>query len=189
MGKFILGIIVALLCLAIGAIAYTHLGFANVAADEPVSHMERFMFAAALDPSVERHADHVDSPVPVNDANLIEGMKVYEMNCANCHGGMDQQISQMGRAMFPAAPQLVRRGSHDPGWFTFYQIQHGIRHSGMPSWDKLLSSDQIWKTVLFLQSVKKLPPAVQQSWNDSHGVTQPEAPKPAPQGQEAPRKK
>ena len=66
--------------------------------------------------------------------------------------------------MFPRAPQfLVRgRGLHDPEWQTFYVTQHGIRHTGMLGWGKILSSDDIWRVTSFLTNLDKLPPAIQQ---------------------------
>lgn len=166
MGKFILGIIFALLVIAIAAVGYTHLGFAPIAADTATGPLDRYLLGAARDPSVERHAPHVDNPVPITDDNLIQGMQVYLMNCTPCHGGLDKKPSAVGRAMYPRAPQFLARGRpiRDPEWFIYYVTQKGIRRTGMPSWEKILSADEIWKVTAFLSRTDKLPPAVKQRW-------------------------
>ena len=41
----------------------------------------------------------------------------------------------------------------------FYIIQHGIRWTGMPAWNKTLSENQTWQLVTFLSNIEKLPPA------------------------------
>jgi mono/diheme cytochrome c family protein len=41
----------------------------------------------------------------------------------------------------------------------FYIIQHGIRWTGMPAWNKTLNDMQIWQLVTFLSNIEKLPPA------------------------------
>ena len=164
MGKFILGIIVTLIVIAVGFLCYTRLGFAPIAADQSAGSAEAILLGGALDPAVERQAPHTAFPIEVNNANLVTGMKLYAMNCAVCHGELDKKPSAVGQSMYPKAPQFVQRnrGLHDPGWFTFYEIQHGIRRTGMPSFGKLLSDDDIWKLAAFLENIGKLPPEVLQ---------------------------
>ena len=41
----------------------------------------------------------------------------------------------------------------------FYIIQHGIRWTGMPAWNKTLNENQAWQMVTFLGHIEKLPPA------------------------------
>lgn len=164
MGKFLLGVIVTLVVLCVGFFVYTRMGFAPIAADVPAGGAEAFLLGGALDPAVEHHAPHTDFPIEVNNANLVTGMKLYIMNCAVCHGEMDKKPSAVGQAMYPKAPQFIQRnrGLHDPGWFTHYEITHGIRRTGMPAFGKLLSNDDIWKVTAFLENIGKLPPEVLQ---------------------------
>lgn len=164
MKGFIAGIIFTLVALAAAGAVYTHLGFAPVNADADPGMIERIVLARALDPSVERHAPHLQNPLPENEDNLKRGMAIYTMKCALCHGGMDRKPSPEGKAMFPRAPQFIVRGRglHDPEWQTFYVTQRGIRRTGMMGWGTILSTDDIWRVTSFLTNLDKLPPALKQ---------------------------
>jgi mono/diheme cytochrome c family protein len=62
-------------------------------------------------------------------------------------------------------PQLATDGvEDDPQGDSFWKIKHGIRLTGMPSFGDTLSDLEIWTLALFLKHMEKLPPAVQQTW-------------------------
>jgi len=47
------------------------------------------------------------------------------------------------------------------------------RYTGMPSWEKTLSEQDMWKLTSFISHMEKLPPAVQEFWKKSFGVDAP----------------
>jgi thiosulfate dehydrogenase len=164
MGKFLLGVIVTLLILILGGLGLAMLGlFPTVANVEP-PHWERHLAMSAVDASMERHAPRITNPLPPTDQNLEEGMKIYTMNCAGCHGTLDRKFSAFGGSFYPPAPNLVSDPPDDPEWHTFYTIRTGVRYTGMPAWDKTLAQEDIWKVTMFLSHMDKLPPAVQDYW-------------------------
>src|ERR1700687_1438149 len=107
MRNFILGVIVTLLLLLLGGLAIATLGFLPTNADSTPPKIERHFAMSAMDASMERHAPRVTSPVPPTDENLIDGMKIYTMNCAGCHGGLDNKPSPLARSFYPPPPQLI----------------------------------------------------------------------------------
>ena len=135
--------------------------------------MERHIAMSALDASMERHAPRVNNPVPPTDENLIEGIKIYTMNCAQCHGGLDRKPAELGRSFYPPAPDLMLNPPDDPEWHVFYAIRTGVRYTGMPAWEKNLSESDLWKVTAFLTRVEKLPPAVQDYWKKASGINPP----------------
>ncbi|HTR65128.1 MAG TPA: cytochrome c [Terriglobales bacterium] len=173
MRNFILGIIVTLLVLALGGWAIAMLGFLPTNADATPPHFEMHFAMTALDASMEKHAPRATNPIPATDDNLISGMKIYTMNCAQCHGGLDNKPSPLQHHFYPPAPQLILHPLDDPEWHIFYSVRTGIRYSAMPAWDNVLSSDDMWKVTGFLSHLEKLPPAVQQYWQTSTGATPP----------------
>jgi mono/diheme cytochrome c family protein len=175
MRNFILGIIITLLVLVIGGLGLALLGFMPTNANIAPPKMERQIAMSALDSSVERHAPRINNPVPPTDENLIEGLKIYTMNCALCHGGIDRQPSVLAKSFYPPPPDLILHPPDDAEWHVFYVIRNGVRYTGMPAWDKALSEPDVWKLTSFLTRIDKLPPAVEDYWKKASGVTPPTA--------------
>jgi thiosulfate dehydrogenase len=173
MRNFILGVIITLVVLLLAGLGYAFLGFAPTSAEAVPPSLESRVANAALDASIERHAPRANNPLPPTDENLIDGIKLYTMNCALCHGGLDNKESAIGGAFFPSAPQLIREPLDDPEWHIYYIVRTGIRYTGMPAWEKVLGEPDLWKITAFLSRVQKLPPAVREYWKKASGAEPP----------------
>jgi mono/diheme cytochrome c family protein len=170
MGKFLLGVIVTLVILILGGLGFTLLGFFPTAANVAPPHLESALANSAMDASMERHAPHVTNPLMPTDQNLEDGMKLYTMNCALCHGGLDRKPSPLANAFYPPAPNLISDPPDDPEWHIFYTLRTGARYTGMPAWDKTLAEQDMWKVTMLLSHMDKLPPAVQEYWKSNFGL-------------------
>lgn len=176
MRNFILGIIAAFLVLVVGGLAVAQFGLMPTKADSSPPSLEKRIATSALDAALNRRAPRLTNPVSSNDDNLIEGMKIYTMNCAVCHGTLDNQPSPLEHSFYPPVPQLVLDPVDDPEWHTYEVVRNGIRYTGMPAWNHTLSEQDMWKVTDFLSRVAALPPAVQDYWSKSYGVNLPSAP-------------
>jgi mono/diheme cytochrome c family protein len=170
MGKFILGVIVTLLVLILGGLGFAMLGFFPTAANVEPPHFERHLAMSAVDASMERHAPRVNNPLTPTDQNLEDAMKLYTMNCALCHGGLDRKPSTFAMSFYPPPPNLISNPPDDPEWHIFYTIRTGVRYTGMPAWDKALTEPDMWKITMLLSHLDKLPPNVQEYWKTSFGA-------------------
>jgi thiosulfate dehydrogenase len=170
MRNFILGVVVTIVVIVVGLASYLMLGLMPTNADATPPRLETRIAMSALDASMDRHAPHLTNPVPPTDDNLIAGIKIYTMNCAGCHGGLDNQPSPLQNRFYPPAPQLVLHPMDDPEWHIYYAIRTGVRYSAMPSWTNILSDEDMWKVTAFLSHLEKLPPAVQEYWKKSTGT-------------------
>jgi mono/diheme cytochrome c family protein len=173
MSRFVLGVVVTILVLLIAGAGLALLGFMPTNADADPPGWERQIANSALDASMERRAPRLNNPVPPTDENLIAGLKIYTMNCALCHGGIDRQPAELAKSLYPPAPNLIQNPPDDPEWHVFYAIRTGVRYTGMPAWKKALSESDMWKVTAFLTRVEKLPPAVQDYWKKAAGVAPP----------------
>ena len=173
MRNIVLGVILALLILIGGGLAFLFLRFMPTNADADPSPLERRIAMPALDASMDRRAPRLSNPIAPTDANLEEGMQLYTMNCALCHGSLDNKTSPLQHAFYPPPPQLILDPLDDPEWHIFYAIRSGVRYTGMPAWDKTLSDEDIWRLTSFLSRIEKLPPGVQDFWKKSFGVLPP----------------
>jgi len=173
MGKFFLGVVITLLVLILGGLGFAMLGFFPTTANVEPPHFERHISMSAVDASAERHAPRVTNPLTPTDQNLEDGMKLYTMNCALCHGGLDRKPSAIAHSFYPPAPALIADPPDDPEWHIFYTIRTGIRYTGMPAWDKALSEQDMWKITALLSRLDKLPPAVQDYWKSNFNAAPP----------------
>jgi mono/diheme cytochrome c family protein len=170
MRKFLLGVIVTLLVLILGGLGFAMLGLFPTNANVEPGRLESRIADSAVDASMERHAPRVTNPLTPTDQNLEDGMKIYTMNCALCHGTLDKKPAPLTHNFYPPAPNLVSDPPDDPEWHIFFTIRTGVRYSGMPAWDGVLGEQDMWKATMFLSHIDKLPPAVQDYWKTSYGV-------------------
>jgi thiosulfate dehydrogenase len=171
MRNFIFGVILTLAGLVALVLILAQFGYLPTRADATPPRFETHLAMSALDASMERHAPRTTSPLPATDDNLIDGMKIYNQNCALCHGTMDYKPSVLEHSMYPPPPQLLLDPDDDPEWHIYYAIRTGVRYSGMPAWDHVLSDQDIWKATAFLARVSKLSPGVQLYWKKTYGVS------------------
>ena len=170
MRAFILGTTATLIVLFVAALIIAQFGLMPTNADAVPPAFETRIAMNALDASMERHAPRANNPVPATDENLIDGMKLYTMNCALCHGALDNKPSALSHSMYPPPPQLILEPLDDPEWHIYYAIRTGVRYGGMPAWSKAMSDQDIWKVTGFLSRLDKLPPAVQEYWKKAYGT-------------------
>lgn len=171
MRNFILGIIFILVLLLLCALGGALLGFMPTSANATPPAWETKIASGALDASMERHAPRVNNPIPATDANLIDGMKVYTMNCALCHGGLDKKPSALQHSMYPPPPQLILEPLDDPEWHIYFATRTGVRYTGMAAWERVLSEQDIWKVTGFLSRVEKLPAGAKEYWQKNFNVS------------------
>jgi mono/diheme cytochrome c family protein len=161
MRGFLFGVIVTILGIIIGGCFFMKQGYVDFSADQSPSSTETHFAMAAVDASTDRHAGNQKNPLQPTDETLVAGSILYRDHCAGCHGTPSNPDSQFGHSFNPPVPQFFKEGSDMADNQSFYIIQHGIRWTGMPAWNKTLSENQIWQIVTFLGHIGKLPPAAE----------------------------
>ncbi|HTZ75207.1 MAG TPA: cytochrome c [Candidatus Aquilonibacter sp.] len=185
--KFIVGMIAGVVIVCALVLVYLVSGFAPVAATDKPMPLETWIAGTALQKRMQKDAPTRDLST-MTDADLLVGADTYKKDCAVCHGLPDQATADIGDGMFPPAPQLMRtppprpgrageparRGGPPPGFAAaqmgtvkgrgasgdFWRVKNGIRLTGMPSFEKTLSDDQMWQVVYLLSKRRNLPPDV-----------------------------
>ena len=161
MRLFLLGFVLAFALIIVAGFAYIELGLAPVATSSSPLPFERLITHIALDARVSKEAPAA-SPIQPSDDVFFAGAKVYEMNCAVCHGLPGQEQTPIAKGEFPNPPKLLEgKGvSDDPVGVTYWKVANGIRLTGMPGFDGSLTTDQKWQVSLLLANSDKLPPKV-----------------------------
>jgi len=151
----------------IGAYSLVRSGLIPANADAIPGWLETWMARTSLDATVRRDAPKDNNPVQLTEQNLLNGVHLFAQNCAVCHGSAKGAAasSPIAKGLYQKPPQLATDGvEDDPEGVSFWKIKHGIRLTGMPSFGYSLSDRQIWTLALFLKHMDKLPPVVQQTW-------------------------
>ena len=163
----VLGVALTIGVALIGAYSLVQSGLIPANADAKPGWLETWMARTSLDATLSREAPKDQNPVALTDQDLLEGVHLFAKNCAVCHGSAkgDASASPIAKGLYQKPPQLATDGvEDDPEGVSFWMIKHGIRLTGMPSFGDSLSDRQIWTLALFLKHMDKLPPAVQQTW-------------------------
>jgi mono/diheme cytochrome c family protein len=165
--KIALGVIVCFAVLALATLVFIILGFVPTQAKANPPRLESRIATQALHASMQRHAPRVTNPMVPSDQNLIDGMKIYYENCSLCHGGLDRKPAPLAKNFYPPAPNLISDPLDHPEWQIFFSVRTGVRYTGMPAWEGVLSEQDMWKITSFLSRLEQLPPPVQRYWQDT----------------------
>src|SRR5690242_3363999 len=151
MSKFLVGLILGLIVIPVGVYMYFASGGAPVATSAPPMPFEKMLARLALHARMGKEMPKT-VPIEANDAAYTAGAQIYKDHCAVCHGLPGQEPTAIAKGMFPKPPKLVEgKGVTDdsPGE-TYWKVAGGIRMTGMPGFEKSLSSTQMWQVSLLL---------------------------------------
>jgi thiosulfate dehydrogenase len=156
----IVSFLVGVILVPLAAYVYIAYGQPPVASADAPFPFEARIVKIPLSTRIKREMP-ANAPIPANEENLNAGAGIYEDKCEVCHGTQDQP-SGIGKTMFPGAPQLWvkhKNGavgvSDDPVGETYWKVKNGIRLTGMPAFQKLLTDNQMWQVSLLLSMADK----------------------------------
>jgi len=164
MRKFVVGLILGLIAVPAMVYLYFASGSAPVATAAPSMPFERTFAKMALHARVEKEMPK-SVPISADEAAYTAGAQIYKEQCAVCHGLPGQPQTAIAKGMFPKPPILMEGTgvTDDPAGETYWKVAGGIRMTGMPGFDKTLSTTQMWQVSLFLANADKLPKSVKDS--------------------------
>jgi mono/diheme cytochrome c family protein len=148
--------LLALIGLVFGVVAVRQSGLST--RDEPgalEARLARFVRGVAIPDAVRRRAN----PVSSTPEAMAEARAHFADHCASCHGNDGSGRTQLGRRLYPRAPdmRLPATQALSDGEL-FHVIENGIRFTGMPGWGGGVSPEVSWKLVLFIRHLPRLAP-------------------------------
>jgi mono/diheme cytochrome c family protein len=111
--------------------------------------------------AVPREYAELKNPVVSNDEALRSGMGHFADHCASCHANDGSGQTDLGKAMFPPAPDMRRVATQElSDGALFYVIEHGVRFTGMPAWGTGTADgeESSWQLVHFVRRLPTLTP-------------------------------
>ncbi len=165
-GKVVLGFVLGIIVLVAGVAVYLRWGSPPVATADKPFPFEKTIVKIPLNARIERQ---IQTPPFGTSEDVYEGgAKVYKEQCAACHGTPGQSVP-FAKYMYPAAPQLWKKHatgnvvgvSDDGAGETYWKVANGIRLTGMPAYNHVLSDTQMWQVALLLKNAdQQLPDPV-----------------------------
>jgi mono/diheme cytochrome c family protein len=173
-GKVFLGFVLGIAVVAIGLYGYLKFGPLPVAVADAPLPFEKQVVKLPLNARIDRETKK--APFGISEDIFESGAHVYRAQCASCHGTPGHDVAY-AKYMFPSAPQLWKKHgnkgvvgvSDDEAGETYWKVANGIRLSGMPSYEHVLSDAQMWQVSLLLKNAdKELPAPVSAILNSSN---------------------
>ena len=151
------------------------LGLFPINANTSPAGWESAFAQLALNASARRQAPHATNPIEPTQENLMAGMKLFENDCAGCHGTPNTASkNETDVTLYPNASQFALHHPRKPDYQLFWIVKGGVRYTGMFAWSgqfapdasgKDVSDEKIWTVVTFLSHLDSLPPTVNAEWN------------------------
>lgn len=153
----VLAILVTFVLLAAAGVYYmTAHGFS--AHDEP-TFIEVAVARQMRHMGVPRGARDLANPIADTPEVLEAGLAHFADHCAICHANNGSGDTEMGRNMYPKAPDMRAAQTQDlSDGELFYIIQNGVRLTGMPAWGSGGHDGEAdsWKLVRFIRHLPQL---------------------------------
>lgn len=132
-------------------------GIYNVSVETPDPGIIQWTFGTISDNSVEHHAKSIKKLTGLDDTTLIDpGFHHYNELCATCHGAPGVKRSAIGKGLFPHPPDLKESAKEMSPEALFWIIKNGVKSTGMPSFGKTHTDQQIKSIVAFLEKMKNM---------------------------------
>lgn len=157
-----------IVAVAIYAGVLIHHGFS--AREEP-SRIEAWTAVRVRRMAVPSSARNLVNPIPQSPEAIHEGMQHFADHCATCHANNGSGDTEIGRNLYPKAPDMRAVGTQSlSDGEIYYFIENGIRLSGMPAWGKPnhANDEESWKLVHFIRHLPSLTPEevqMMKQWN------------------------
>lgn len=95
------------------------------------------------------------NPIPLTPDVLAEGREHFADHCAQCHGNDGRGQTEMGKNLYPRAPDMTLAATQKlSDGELFAIIRNGVRLTGMPGWGG--DDADNWKLVHFVRHMPKM---------------------------------
>jgi mono/diheme cytochrome c family protein len=99
------------------------------------------------------------NPVPASEEAIADGRAHFADHCASCHANDGSGDTELGRSLYPKAPDMRLPATQDlSDGEIFYIIENGIRLTGMPAWGTGTKEgeDASWRLVHFIRHLPQI---------------------------------
>jgi len=132
---------------------------AGISARREPGGLETSVARAARHAMIPAFARSRTNPTSSTADNVREGMEHWADHCAQCHGNNGDGDTEMGKGLYPRAPDMRQPATQNlSDGELFYIIENGVKLTGMPAWStgRPDGEESSWHLVQFIRHMPKL---------------------------------
>jgi mono/diheme cytochrome c family protein len=124
------------------------------------TRLERIVARLARRWAVPSRGRRAQNPVPFTPISWAEGRAHFADHCATCHANDGSGQTELGRSLYPKAPDMRTAYTQNlTDGELYYIIENGVRLTGMPAWGSGRDDDlDTWRLVHFVRHLADLTP-------------------------------
>jgi mono/diheme cytochrome c family protein len=158
LSHFLAGVLAVIIVALIACTVYV-VGERGFSARERPSALEQWTARHVRSMASPAGAKERTNPVPDSPEVLADARAHWADHCASCHANNGSGDTEMGKHMYPPAPDMRQAETQQmTDGELFFIIQNGIRMTGMPAWSSGSHHDEqdSWKLVRFIRHLPQL---------------------------------
>lgn len=156
-----IAIVAVVVALALGVLAGIYFVTVGVSAKPQPGALETFAAQTVRGVAISMRTRDLKNPIPMSEESVAAGRAHFADHCAVCHANDGSGNTEMGRGLYPRAPdmRLAQTQNLSDGEL-FYIIENGVRLTGMPGWGvgTKVGEDESWRLVDFIRHLPKITP-------------------------------
>jgi mono/diheme cytochrome c family protein len=145
----------------VGILVGVYFVTAGISARPQPGAIERFAARTVRGLAISVRTRGMTNPIPATPETVAEGRAHFADHCASCHGNDGSGNTEMGRGLYPRAPDMRLTTTQDlTDAQLFYIIENGVRLTGMPGWGTgtRAGEEQSWHLVHFIRHLPQITP-------------------------------
>ncbi len=149
------------LAAVLGILAGAYLVTTGVSARPRPGRVESFVARTVRGIAIRTRTGGLTNPIPLSEGVVAEGRAHFADHCASCHANDGSGDTEMGRGLYPRAPDMRLPATQTlSDGELFYIIENGVRLTGMPGWSTgtAAGEESTWHLVHFIRHLPKVTP-------------------------------
>ena len=151
--------IVFVLVIIGGFIGVAYLVTTGLSARPQPGTLETIVARAVRAFAIRAQAGSTSNPVANSDEVIAEAREHFADHCASCHANDGSGNTEMGRGLYPKAPDMRLPATQSlSDAELFYIIENGVRFTGMPGWSTGTQDGETasWHLVHFIRHLPRM---------------------------------
>jgi hypothetical protein len=148
--------IVTLVVLAV--VAYSAWNFGGFSTRSEPTYLEKVLARSVRGFAIPSRVRDARNPLPFSSEVWAESRAHFADHCASCHANDGSGQTEIGRNLYPKAPDMRLPATQRlTDGEIYWIIENGVRLTGMPAWGAGGGNDaDTWKLVHFIRHINEL---------------------------------